>query len=64
MQLSEKSLAICKTYWKEDSRGRPKPDCCHGCPVKEACHSGTGGTEETHNAWRGRCNAAAEQVTM
>ena len=62
ISLSKESLTICAKHWHEDTKGFPTARCCHGCPIREACNSGAGGTLESLEAWRKRCNDAASQV--
>lgn len=38
-RLSERALSICRTYWREDARGRVAADCCAGCPLHAPCNA-------------------------
>ncbi len=51
-------LSICAQHWQADARGNPRPNCCHGCPLKVACYAAYPTLEDR----RGAMDAAAGEV--
>jgi hypothetical protein len=60
--LSGATLAICRTYFRKDGRGRVAKDCCNGCPLMTPCFAACGPTADNLAAHVNSINAAADAV--